>query len=162
MKKSFVYALALAALSFTWQACGSEAQSGDNTQAVANSEAADTQSPANGVAAISFAESSHDFGMIGAQDVVKHVFVFTNSGDAPLIINNAQADCGCTVPKWPREPIAPGASGEIEVEFSAVGKSGNQMKRITLYANTDPATTQLTIKANINTTADMKGPIKVE
>ena len=61
-------------------------------------------------AAFKFAEEEFNFGTIMQGDQVKHDFEFTNTGKEPLIIANAAGSCGCTVPEWPKEPIAPGAS----------------------------------------------------
>lgn len=77
---------------------------------------------------------------------VVHVFKFKNTGTEPLIISNARGSCGCTVPTWPKDPIAPGASGEVKVDFDTAGKPGNQSKRITVIANTNPTETYLTIQ----------------
>lgn len=97
---------------------------------------------------ISFAESSFDFGSIAKGEKVEHTYSFTNTGSEPLIITNAKASCGCTVPDWPKEPIAPGEGGDIPVVFS--GKSaGSQNKTITITANTNPPKTRLTIKGNV-------------
>ena len=85
---------------------------------------------------------------------VKHDYKFTNTGSEPLIISNAKGSCGCTVPSWPREPIAPGESAVIAVQFDSKnkGKVGGspQSKRVTITANTDPVNTYLTIKGTVN------------
>lgn len=94
-----------------------------------------------------FAESAHDFGTIKEGEVVEHTFKFKNTGDAPLIISSATASCGCTVPVWPKEPIAVGEEGEIQVRFNSKGKAGNQSKTVTITANTYPKTTRLNIKS---------------
>ena len=100
---------------------------------------------------LSFDKLQHNFGKINQGESVSHQFVFTNTGQAELIINNAKGSCGCTVPKWPRKPIAPGESEEIKVTFNSAGKSGKQSKTITLVTNAIPNTTVLTISANILT-----------
>ena len=100
---------------------------------------------------LSFEKLRHNFGKITQGESVSHQFVFTNTGQAELIINNAKGSCGCTVPKWPRKPIAPGESEEIKVTFNSAGKSGKQSKTITLVTNAIPNTTVLTISANILT-----------
>ncbi|MFT4736226.1 MAG: hypothetical protein ACI8QD_000104 [Cyclobacteriaceae bacterium] len=105
--------------------------------------------PAGPVPAIAFVESSFDFGPINEGDVVDHVFAFTNTGDSPLIISSATASCGCTVPQWPREPIAVGATGEIKVQFNSRNKPGIQNKTVTVTANTYPKINRVTIKANV-------------
>jgi hypothetical protein len=60
-------------------------------------------------------------------------FEFTNTGDAPLIIKDVKSSCGCTVPSWPKEPIAPGKSGKIEVKYNM--NPGPIRKTITVQSN---------------------------
>lgn len=97
---------------------------------------------------ITFEESSYDFGSITKGEKVNHTYKFTNTGNEPLIITNAKASCGCTVPEWPKEPIAPGEGGEIPVVFN--GRSvGTQNKTITITANTNPPKTRLTIRGKV-------------
>lgn len=81
----------------------------------------------------------HDFGKIIAGDKVTYEFKFTNAGKSPLIISDAVASCGCTIPTWPKQPIKPGESGGIKVTFNSAGKMGLQDKQITITANTNPA-----------------------
>lgn len=112
----------------------------------ANSSAGQA-SEARAKTTIQFEETVHDFGKLKQGDVAEHSFKFTNTGKEPLIIENAQGSCGCTVPSYPKEPVAPGASGEIQVKFNSAGKSNAQQKTVTLTANTEPIQTILTIKA---------------
>ncbi|MDE0471580.1 MAG: DUF1573 domain-containing protein [Ekhidna sp.] len=105
--------------------------------------------PEGPLPAFSFTEELHDFGTIKEGDVVEHVFDFTNDGEAPLIISDAKATCGCTVPEWPKEPIPVGGSGEIKVRFNSKSKPGIQNKNVTLTANTWPTTQRIRIKANV-------------
>ena len=102
-----------------------------------------------GTAAFEFAETEWDFGDIQEGTTVEHVFKFTNSGEAPLIIYNAAGSCGCTVPNWPREAIAPGAEGEIQVKFNSSGRSGVNKKTVTITANTVPNKKMLNITSNV-------------
>ena len=60
-------------------------------------------------------------------------FEFTNTGDAPLIIKDVKSTCGCTVPSWPKEPIAPGKTGKIEVKYNM--NPGPIRKTITVQSN---------------------------
>lgn len=99
---------------------------------------------------LQFDKTIHNFGTIEAGAAVTHTFTFKNTGDFPLIIQNARASCGCTVPQWPKEPIAAGAEGQITVTFNSKGKSGHQHKSVTITANTNPAETRLYIKALIS------------
>jgi hypothetical protein len=101
------------------------------------------------LAVIEFDNSNHDFGSIAAGASVTHTFKFKNTGNAPLIISNAKGSCGCTVPKWPKAPVAAGETGEIQVTFNSKGKKGNQHKSVTLTANTTPANSRIYIKASI-------------
>jgi hypothetical protein len=85
---------------------------------------------------ISWEKGTHDFGDISQGDKVDHTYVFTNTGNEPLIITNVQVTCGCTTPKgWPKDPIPPGAKGEISVSFNSAGKIGKQNKVITIVSN---------------------------
>ncbi|MFT4834012.1 MAG: hypothetical protein ACI83W_002122 [Marinoscillum sp.] len=96
-----------------------------------------------------FTEETHDFGTIKEGEVVEHLFKFKNTGDAPLIISSATASCGCTVPVWPKEPVAVGEEGEIQVRFNSKGKPGIQNKTVTITANTYPKVNKVNIKANV-------------
>lgn len=104
--------------------------------------------PANATT-MAFNEEAFDFGTIKEGEKVTHVFKFKNTGNKPLTISNARGSCGCTVPDYPKTPIAPGDQGEIKVEFNSQGKKGNQTKYVTLNANTIPGETKLTIKADV-------------
>jgi len=89
-----------------------------------------------GAPEITFDMESFDFGTVNEGDVVKHSFLVTNSGKSDLIISNAKASCGCTVPTWPKEAIAPGESAQVQVEFNTKGKPNKQSKTVTLTTNT--------------------------
>ncbi|TAH08745.1 MAG: DUF1573 domain-containing protein [Runella slithyformis] len=90
-----------------------------------------------------------DFGALVEGDTVQRNFKFSNAGEFPLIINNVSTSCGCTVPQWPRDPIAPGESASIVVKFNSRGKVGSQAKAVSIYANTDPAVTEITFRAEV-------------
>ena len=110
---------------------------------------ASTNSMLDALPVINFEEEFHDFGEVQEGDVVEHTFVFTNEGDGPLIISNAQGSCGCTVPDWPRQPIAPGQKGQIKVSFNSTVRAGRQDKRVTLTTNAVPQTKTLNITSNV-------------
>ena len=97
--------------------------------------AASAAKPA-GEPAIEFAETVHDFGTI-AEDggSVSCEFPFTNTGDAPLLIVNASASCGCTRPGYPKNPVAPGKSGKIKVTYIPKGRPGEFNKTVTVRTN---------------------------
>ena len=100
-------------------------------------------------AKISFEVSTHDFGDITQGDQVQHVFKFTNSGTAPLVLTNVATTCGCTAPTWPREAILPGESGEILIKFNSAGKMGTQNKVITIYSNANNNPERIKIVTNV-------------
>lgn len=90
----------------------------------------------NSGASIEFTNNRHDFGMIKEENgAVKHVFEFTNTGDAPLVILDAKATCGCTRPEYPKNPIKPGEKGKIKVTFLPAGRPGEFNKKINLKTN---------------------------
>lgn len=95
--------------------------------------------------AFKFEKEVYDFGKITDGDVVTYDFKFKNIGNSPLIISSATATCGCTVPDYPKEPVAPGAEGVIRVVFNSAGKPGMQNKIVSITANTIPSLTELNI-----------------
>lgn len=99
--------------------------------------------------AFKFEKEVYDFGEIKAGEKVTYDFKFKNSGNSPLIISSASATCGCTIPDYPKEPVAPGAEGVIRVEFNSAGKLGMQNKIISITANTIPSLTELNILGNV-------------
>ena len=100
------------------------------------------------VAKIEFKDTTIDYGTIekGADGV--RVFEFTNTGDAPLIISNVKSSCGCTVPKKPDGPIAPGETGEIQVKYDT-NRVMPIRKTITVTSNADTPTVALKIKGEV-------------
>jgi hypothetical protein len=105
--------------------------------------------PTRPTTSIRFAEEIKDFGDIPQESTNKYAFEFTNTGLEPLIIENATGSCGCTVPNYPKEPIMPGKSGVIEVEYKPGQQEGPQQKTVTVTANTEPRQTLVKIKANV-------------
>jgi len=104
-----------------------------------------------GTPRIRFDSESYDFGRIIQGKEIDHQFEFTNTGSAPLVINNVEVTCGCTTPFYPFIPIEPGERGKISVHFSSKGRLGNQNPTITVYTNTDPGTFELHLKGIIDT-----------
>jgi hypothetical protein len=102
-----------------------------------------------GAASISFDKKEYDFGTVNEGDIVETSYLVTNSGKTDLVITNAQASCGCTVPVWPKNPIKPGATGEVKVKFNTSGKPNRQQKTITLTTNTESGREVLTLKGSV-------------
>jgi len=98
---------------------------------------------------IKFENASHDFGNIKAGEKVYYTYKFTNAGTGDLLITDAKASCGCTVPNYTKEPVKPGATGEVSVVFDSTGKSGAVSKTVTLTLNTEKGTETVDFKANI-------------
>ena len=91
---------------------------------------------AAGEAGIKFEKTSHDFGTFPESEKVTCTFKFTNTGDNLLVIHQAIASCGCTVPQYSKEPIKPGETGEIVVTYNGAGKfPGHFKKSITIRTN---------------------------
>ncbi|HRV88892.1 MAG TPA: DUF1573 domain-containing protein [Prolixibacteraceae bacterium] len=98
--------------------------------------------------AIEFPVRMHDFGKVKSGDQAFYYFVFTNSGEAPLVISNVRSSCGCTVPQWPRVPILGGQSDSIRVEYNTRIK-GSFNKTITVFSNATGSGVGLVIKGNV-------------
>jgi len=98
---------------------------------------------------IEMLETSYDFGEMQQGESVTHEFMLKNTGDADLIITAAKGSCGCTVPEWPKNPIAKGEEAAIKVTFNSAGKSGKQNKTVTLVSNAIPNTKVITINGNV-------------
>jgi len=93
---------------------------------------------------LAFEDTLMNFGVVSEGHVVTHTFSFVNHGPGPALIADVSTSCGCTVPKtWPREPLAPGERGSVEVSFDTHEKGGEQDKVISVVGNTDPGVTRL-------------------
>jgi hypothetical protein len=99
---------------------------------------------------IQFYETKYNFGKQPEGKVLKHTCRFKNTGFHPLMIAKTDVTCGCTVPNFQEEPVAPGSDGEITVVFNSSGKSGFQQKNIIVHANTLPEAVSIGIEADIN------------
>ncbi|MCY7359409.1 MAG: DUF1573 domain-containing protein [Rudanella sp.] len=138
--KQIAYVVLLAGLGWGQLACDNRRQA-----------EASKQSAAGKMPKIDLKEKQvFDFGEIMEGDTVEHNFAFTNTGEYPLIINNITASCGCTTPEWPRDPIAPGQQSSIKVRFNSKGKMGMQNKTITIFANTEPAMSDLQFRVLVS------------
>lgn len=142
MKHSVLFSLVLCGGVYL-SSCDTK-KDGITTDIVTNTASADGKQDVP-VAAIKFDKDTFNFGEVMEGEKVAHTFTFTNTGKNDLIISNAQASCGCTVPEWPKEPIAPGKQGQIDVVFNTAHKPGNAIKSVTVSSNTEPAMTKLFI-----------------
>lgn len=120
------------------------------------SQAQDTKMPTATPAAaaptnveMTFEQEEFNFGTIKQGESVTHEFTFTNTGKETLILTNAQGSCGCTVPTWPKEPIAKGQKGVIKVTFNSAGKMGMQDKTVTITSNAKNSPRVLHLKGTV-------------
>ena len=148
MIKKIILPIAVIAL---LSSCGVDAEPKDLTTEIINNPitASDEAIDEDQLPFFEFVEVIKDFGTITQGESVSMTFRFKNVGQSNLIISSAQGSCGCTVPEWPKEPIAPGAEGKIEVTFNSTGKQGLQNKTVTLVANTIPNTKVIVIKGEV-------------
>ncbi|HSP12782.1 MAG TPA: DUF1573 domain-containing protein [Salegentibacter sp.] len=103
---------------------------------------------AQNTAKMEFKSETIDYGEIKKGSDGVRVFEFTNTGNAPLVIENVTSSCGCTIPKKPEEPIMPGETGEIQVEYDTK-RVGPIRKTVTVYSNSDVPTKALKIKGKV-------------
>ena len=98
---------------------------------------------------VQFNTLTHDFGKIKEGEVVSHKFMFKNTGDKPLKIENVKPSCGCTTPDWTKEEVAAGTDGFVAVEFDSKGKEGQQTKTVNVTANTPERNITLTFTGEV-------------
>lgn len=128
-----------------------------------NAQAATAADPTT-LGSFGFPEMEYDFGAINEGQVVEHLFTFTNNGQAPLVISNITASCGCTSPDWTKTPVKPGEEGFVKVVFNSANKSGAQAPTVSIQANTNPTVTRLRLKGTVTPkiagAAAPVGPVK--
>ncbi|MGI9526152.1 MAG: DUF1573 domain-containing protein [Weeksellaceae bacterium] len=107
---------------------------------------------------LSLEQDTYDFGDVTAGSTTDKVIEFTNTGKSPLLIQSASASCGCTVPEYSKEPVAPGEKGKLTVAFSAPQINGTQTKTVTLNTNTGKKVETFRIKANVVGGSERQAP----
>jgi len=141
----YYFILGLAGVLFT--SCQQNtAKEADQTS---STEMTTTVTPSADVPVMVFEKESYDFGKIKQGESIQYAYKFKNTGKTPLIITNATATCGCTVPEPPKDPILPGAEGVINVVFNSTGKIGVQDKVITVTSNGNPAINEVHLLGEI-------------
>lgn len=98
---------------------------------------------------LTFETTTHDFGKVMQGERLSYSFKFKNTGKSNLIISNTSASCGCTTSTPPKEPIRPGETGEIKVNFDSKRKKGNVTNSVVVAANTYPVNTVIKITAEV-------------
>lgn len=114
-------------------------ESGTSEEAIANGP----------VGVMSFEQDAYEFGKVKEGEVVEHVFTFVNTGDAPLIISQVSASCGCTTPEFSTHPVAPGQEGTVKVVFDSNGQVGQQHKVISVLSNGSMKVTLLHLRGEV-------------
>ena len=94
-------------------------------------------------------DSAYNFGKVTDGEKVEYSYRFKNTGSKPLVIVDASASCGCTVPQKPEKPILPGEIGFIKVVFDSKGRVGTAHKTITIVSNASPEFPQLILTGNV-------------
>ncbi len=146
MKKIVLMVAAAATMALT--SCNEKAEAAKIDESNLTAAAADKEAEAD-FPVMTFEETEYDFGTVDEGEVVEHTFKFKNTGKAPLIVVNAKSSCGCTVPTWTKDPIAPGEEGSMQVKFNTNGKPNAQTKSITVTANTEKGTESVRIKGMV-------------
>jgi hypothetical protein len=149
MKLNYLSVLSIAIIVLL-AACGSKKSDGFDAKIDTDVVKHDVNDESSDKAEITFEETNFDFGTIKEGEKITHAYKFKNTGSADLIIGDARGSCGCTVPKYPTQPIEPGETGVIDVEFNSAGKHGKQKKTISLVTNSIPSTKILTITGEVN------------
>lgn len=145
MKKVFLSIMCLSLLAACTNQNSTVTENSTDTQELAAVASVDTAN----APVFKFEKEVYDFGEIKEGEKVTYDFKFKNIGNSPLIISSATATCGCTIPEYPKEPLAPGAEGLIRVVFNSAGKAGMQNKIVSITANTVPSLTELNILGNV-------------
>ena len=140
--QKLIYTLLVAG--FTFVSCNNKGTSSDSYDSTLTASVDVADAPI-----LHFEQNSYDFGKINEGDKVTREFKFTNQGKTPLIISNATATCGCTIPEYPKYPVGPGKSGVIKVVFNSAGKVGVQRKIVTITSNANPVTSEVYLLGDV-------------
>lgn len=133
-----------------FQACDNKNANRDlNTDDVFNSQSA-TGDSNDKKTSIVFEQDTFRFGTVEEGERVSHSFSFVNTGKSDLVIVNAYGSCGCTVPEYSKKPVRPGQKGEINVVFDSKGRVGENVKNVTVVANTEPSTNKIYLIGTVN------------
>jgi Protein of unknown function (DUF1573) len=111
-------------------------------------------SSAQGV--ITFKKVTHDFGKVKEGEKAVYTYEFTNTGDAPIVVSNAQPSCGCTTPSWTKTPVLPGKTGSVTASFDSSGKPGAFNKNVTVTSNATVGSISLSFKGEVLPKAAVK------
>lgn len=94
-------------------------------------------------------DNTHDFGTLKEGAIAEYAFEFTNTGNQPILIQKAEASCGCTTPEYPKAPILPGKSSKIMVKYDTNGRLGPINKSVFIKSNASATPIELKIIGNV-------------
>ncbi|HNW97163.1 MAG TPA: DUF1573 domain-containing protein [Bacteroidales bacterium] len=114
-----------------------------------NNSTQDKSSDNANAAIITFDNIVHDYGAIVKGSNGNCTFTFKNTGNEPLVLTNVTTSCGCTIAAWTKEPILPGKTGEIKVNYTKTNIVGTISKQITVISNASNGTIVLSIKGSV-------------
>jgi hypothetical protein len=143
-----LYILLAIIFSIPFIGCNSDRKDKLSTDVVTNPNSASGEQE-NTLPVMAFEKDMHDFGKLIAGEKAVYTFKFRNAGKSDLVISQVKSSCGCTVPRYPKEPIGPGEEGEIKVTFDSSSRKGMQNKAITIVTNCQPNSTIIRIKAQV-------------
>ena len=143
--KNMLMSCAIVAVLFS---CNGSSQK-NNSNTADSLAVADSAANAENLGKIEFEEAAYDFGTIKEGAVVEHIFKFKNTGEAPVILSQVSASCGCTTPEYTKDPVLPGKEGEIKVSYNSKGHTGNQQKIVTVSSNAENKVTTVQIKGTV-------------
>jgi len=126
----------IAALAITAASCNGPVKKEVKDNTPVNAPLPEEKKDTASYTSIQWIDSVKDYGKIAEGQKLEVAFRFKNTGNKPLVIEGVHPSCGCTVANPPKEPIAPGAEGEIKGSFDSNGKNGEQHKTISVTANT--------------------------
>ncbi|MCO6462030.1 MAG: DUF1573 domain-containing protein [Saprospiraceae bacterium] len=160
----YLFSILSLCLVMTFMSCKNDNSSGDVTSQASKAVAAgngvisdqqatgnpnEVATPTGPTTTMVLDKTEYHFENVKEGDIVETSVKVTNTGKEPLVIVSCKGSCGCTTPKCPTTPIAPGQSADIPIKFDTHGKPGNQSKDVTITANTVPAQTKFRIYGEV-------------
>ena len=146
MKKTILFAFAVTAF---FASCNNQNAKSTEENSV-TTETSTTENVDQGPKGIiEFGEDTFDFGTVKEGAIIEHVFKFKNTGDAPVILAQVTASCGCTTPSYSQEPILPGKEGEVKVAFDSNNQVGVHQKIVTIASNAENKVTTVQLRGTV-------------
>ncbi|QBQ40677.1 DUF1573 domain-containing protein [Sphingobacterium psychroaquaticum] len=149
MNKIFGWSL-MVAVAMLGVSCGNSTSNATGENAATDSALVDpAQTAKASTGKVEFESPVFDFGTVKEGEIVEHIYAFENTGEAPVILSQVSASCGCTTPSYTQTPILPGKKGEIKVSFDSNGQVGKQQKIVTVVSNATNGVTTVQLKGEV-------------